>query len=202
MKFTLKKTQGAVIRCQAKWAEFAEKPTKYFLNLEKSRFNKKTILRMSDKEGKIITNEKQILEEINCFYQKLYSKPNQNEWDMNKYMEKLDYPKIEQKMKEELEKPIDEKELGEALMLLKNSKSPGVDGLPADFYKVFWIKLKRFFHELVLEIIAEGKFHLSARRGIICLLEKLNKNLLNLENYRPITLLCADFKIVDKVIAM
>ena len=36
-----KKTQAAILRCKANWSELAEKPTKYFLNLEKANFNKK-----------------------------------------------------------------------------------------------------------------------------------------------------------------
>ena len=35
------KAKGAIMRCRKNWHELAEKPTKYFLNLEKSNFNKK-----------------------------------------------------------------------------------------------------------------------------------------------------------------
>ena len=53
-----------------------------------------------------------------------------------------------------------------------------------------------------MEILDKEKFHISARRGVISLLEKLGENLLKIDNWRPITLLCADFKIVDKVFAL
>ena len=32
---TEEKTKGAILRCKANWLEAAEKPTKYFTNLEK-----------------------------------------------------------------------------------------------------------------------------------------------------------------------
>ena len=54
-KLTAIKTQGAMLRCRQRWADMAEKPTKYFLNLEKANYNKKTIHRLySVKEKKIV----------------------------------------------------------------------------------------------------------------------------------------------------
>ncbi len=38
----------------------------------------------------------------------------------------------------ELGGPISEAELCTALRSLESGKAPGIDGLPVDFYKVFW----------------------------------------------------------------
>ena len=175
-----KKTQGAVLRCRANWEEFAEKPTKYFLNLEKANFNKKTILRLETEEGQIINEEKQILTEMNQFYEKLYRKrPVQID---DNYVRDCDYPQPDEQERSNLNAPVELLELGLAVKSLKNNKAPGTNGIPIDFYKMFWKKLKLFFLELIKEIMQEGQFHLSARRGIITLLEKLGKNPLFLAN--------------------
>ncbi len=36
------KTKGCIIRCKTKWYDEGEKPSKYFINLEKRNFNSKT----------------------------------------------------------------------------------------------------------------------------------------------------------------
>ena len=41
-----------------------------------------------------------------------------------------------------LEGPVTLAELGKALKHMKNNKTPGIDGFPAEFFKVFWCKLK------------------------------------------------------------
>ena len=39
---------------------------------------------------------------------------------------------------------LDVEEVSEALKSMKNNKTPGIDGIPADFLKVFWRQLKFF----------------------------------------------------------
>ena len=55
--------------------------------------------------------------------------------------------------------------------------------------------------ELYEEIIEEKELHLTARRGIISLLEKVNKNREKIGSWRPISLLSSDYKILSKLIA-
>ena len=66
-------TRGAILRSKARWYNEGEKNTKYFLNMQKRHFNKKTIKQLqSDKKGVINTDDK-ILQEAKSFYQNLYS---------------------------------------------------------------------------------------------------------------------------------
>ena len=53
------------------WIEQGEKPTKYFFNLEKRNHNHKTIKEFKYPEGKSVTKEEEILEEIESFYKEL-----------------------------------------------------------------------------------------------------------------------------------
>ena len=82
-----------------------------------------------------------------------------------------------------------------------NDKSPGLDGLPIEFYKTFWPDIKDYFMNSVKLAKNKSELSLSQRQGIISLLPKKGKNSLLLKNWRPLSLLNQDYKIIAKVIA-
>ena len=69
----IEKTKGAIFRSKAQWFNESEKPTKYFLNLEKTRSAAKGIVALKKENGQEIHNDKQIMKEIYDFYSKLYT---------------------------------------------------------------------------------------------------------------------------------
>ena len=84
---------------------------------------------------------------------------------------------------------------------MNNDKTPGEDGIPVDFYKVFWRQLKNTFMDMVEYNYTVGELHDSARKGILNLIPKANKDTRYIKNLRPITLLNTDYKIIGKTIA-
>ena len=84
---------------------------------------------------------------------------------------------------------------------MPNHKSPGSDGLPIDFYKVFWKYLSKPFLDCVRYTYSHGQFSDTQNEGIITLIPKPNRDTLQAANYRPITLLNSDYKIVAKVLS-
>ena len=80
-------------------------------------------------------------------------------------------------------------------------KSPGLDGLPAEFCRSMWDTIKLYFHELITEISKDKELTFSQKRGAIRIVFK-KQNRHNLKYYRPITLLNTDVKIITKVLAM
>ena len=78
-----------------------------------------------------------------------------------------------------------------------SEKTPGTDGLPCEFYKVFWNdigKLRLFSYDT-------GNLSISQRRGIVKLIPKKDDDLTSIKNWRPITLLNCDYKIASKAVA-
>ena len=65
-------TQGAIIRSRATWYEFGEGNNKYFLNLENSSKKKSTVRKFFNWEGKLTTDPKQVMNELEVFYSDLY----------------------------------------------------------------------------------------------------------------------------------
>ena len=62
----------AMFRSKCCWIENGERPTKYFFNLEKRNYNKKTIAELRLQDGSTTKNEKLILNHIEAFYKDLF----------------------------------------------------------------------------------------------------------------------------------
>ena len=84
---------------------------------------------------------------------------------------------------------------------MKNGKSPGTDGLPAEFYKFFWLDLGADMTTSFNYAFSIGMLSISQRRRIISFIPKKNKDKSLLENLRPISPLNIDYKSLTKVIA-
>ena len=84
---------------------------------------------------------------------------------------------------------------------MQDGRSPGNDGLSAEFYKEFWHEIKAPFIESILHAKQFGQLSTSQRQAIICLIEKRDKDKTKIGNWRRISLLNVDFKILSKVLA-
>lgn len=99
-----------------------------------------------------------------------------------------------------MEQPISIEELSIALSDLNNNKTLGIDSLSSEFYKHFWELLAQPLLNAFLFALENGMLHMSARRGVISLIPKKDRDNRCIENWRPITLLCIDYKILAKVL--
>ena len=85
--------------------------------------------------------------------------------------------------------------------LLQKNKTPGSDGLTAEFYLCFWNDVVGPSIDCYNDAYQKGEMSISQRRGVISLIPKKNKDNLLLKNWRPISLLNTDYKIATKCIA-
>ena len=79
-------------------------------------------------------------------------------------------------------------------------KSPGIDGLTPNFYKHFWPLFGTRLTHVYNYTLRTGRLSVSQRRGVISLLFKKGDRTV-LKNWRPITLLTTDYKILTKALA-
>lgn len=82
----------------------------------------------------------------------------------------------------------------------QKNKTPGSDGLSAEFYVCFWKTIGADFCDVVKEIFDGKRISESMREGIITLIFKKGDRG-DMENWRPITLLNVDYKAVAKIVA-
>ncbi|CAM5082206.1 unnamed protein product [Eretmochelys imbricata] len=92
-------------------------------------------------------------------------------------------------------------EFSEALCRMPTNKSPGVDGLTVEFYHVFWDVLGPDLVTVWAESLQSGVLPLLCRRAVLSLLPKKG-DLCDLRNWRPVSLLSTDYKIVAKAISL
>ena len=202
----IKLNQGAQIRAGLKWAEEGERCTKYFLSLEKSRRVTNTIYKIKKSNGIETSNEVEIIREIKSFYQSLYrdtSNACDVEVSFKDFTEGMAVPSLSEEQSERVEAKIQETEILEALKKMKNGSSPGTDGIPVEFYKVFWSDIKDFLEQSFRHSFESGVLSPSQRHGVISLLHK-GKELTrdDLGNWRPLSLTNVDYKLIAKVFAL
>ena len=200
------RARGIILRSKVQWTEEGEKNTSYFLRLEKNNYCNKLITKLNVDEN-IITDPKEILEEGRKFYHTLYSDntnliSNQRRDEVIDNFTKSEYlPKLSEIEKNQCEDVLTEGELLKSIKAFKNGKTPGTDGLTAEFYKFFWLDIKGYLLASIRFALENGIMSLEQRRAIISLLPKKEKNRIFLKNWRPISLLNVDYKILAKALA-
>ena len=84
---------------------------------------------------------------------------------------------------------------------MKNNKSPGSDGISAEFYKIFWTDIKEYVVNSLNYSLDTNNLTELQKQSIITLLPKTGKDTLLIDNWRPVSLLNVDYKIATKAIA-
>ncbi len=196
-KFVSEKTKGHMFRSKVKWYKEGEKSSKYFFNLEKANYSKKVMKTTYLADGSRTKDPNKILKEQRNFFTRLLTSNENVDFDLD-----CDgIPKLNERDKKMLEKDITIGDLYFALKDCKNDKTPGCDGLPVEFYKMFWPLIKDVLHDAITYAYKKQSLHISARRGIISLIPKKDKDLNYIKNWRPLTLLNTDYKILAKTLA-
>ena len=91
-----------------------------------------------------------------------------------------------------LEAPISDAEHKKAVMHFKPDKTPGVDGMVSAFYQEHWDIIRTYYVKAIEGAFSAGKLHISARRGVLSLIPKKDKDILHIKNWRPLTMLTID----------
>lgn len=68
---------------------------------------------------------------------------------------------------------------------------PGIDGLPAEFYKAFWSVIGQDLLEMLNASVAGENLPQSCRNAVLALVPKKG-DLTDLKQWRPLSLLCID----------
>ena len=137
-----------------------------------------------------------------CFL-KNYLKGNLEKRNMHtiNFLEIFHLSTSSQERKKICNKEISEQGVILAMKSFSNNKSLGNDGLTEEIYETFREELKQLFMNSWNQANVSKKLVTSQRQAVIKLLEKKDKDQRLISNWRPISLLNVDYKIVSKIFA-
>ena len=105
--------------------------------------------------------------------------------EMDKFLEKYNFAKLNQEEIENLNRYITTMEMETVTGYLLANKSPGPDCFTAEFYQKFREELTPILLKLFQKIAEEGKVPNSFYEATITLIPKPDKEATKKENYRP-----------------
>ena len=129
--------------------------------------------KLLDDEGNIITNQRDILDQIKYYYKKLCISTNPDKQNLNDYIYRT---KLESKVKQEdmnvCDGQLSVEECTEAIFKMKLNKSPGIDGLTVECYRTFWESIKYLIVFILHMCHEDRQLSFSQRTSVLTLLFK------------------------------
>ena len=190
---------GAKLRAKTPSFEFGEPSISFLKKLEKFSGEKNTIYSLEDEKGELKNGSENVIKICHSFYKDLYTMEPEDEVAQDELLSKIDV-KVSIEYLSILESEITEDELFQSLKDLQPNKAPGPDGLTTTFFIKFWHLLKPHYIACIQEILREDELSEMQKRGAIRIgFKKGDRS--RLANYRPITLLNVDLKILTRLLS-
>ena len=121
--------------------------------------------------------------------------------EMDRFLEKYNFPKLNQEEIEYLNRHMTSTEIEIVNRNLPANKSSGPDGFIAEFYQKFREELIPILLKLLKQFAEEDKLMNSFYEDTITLIPTPDNHATKKENYRPISLMNIDAKILSKILA-
>ena len=154
--------------------------------------------------GNEVTEPKKILKELHNYFSKVFTSKLaafNGDFDSIFLNNNIFMPKLDEEAKIALDVRLTLLELETAMKEMLFNKTPGSDGIPVEFYILFWEKIKYYLLDSINAALIKGSMSQTQKEGIINLLRKKDKDSLFLKNWRPLTMLNVDYKILAKTLA-
>ena len=139
--------------------------------MEKNQINK-----IRNENGEIITDNTEIQRFRRDYYQQLYANKMDNLEDVDEFLEKCNFTKLNQEEIENLNRPMTSTEIETVIRKLPANKSPRPDGFTAEFYQKLSKDLTLILLKLFQKIAEEGELLNSFYEATITLIQKPDKD--------------------------
>ena len=198
------KYKGAHSHKALRKVELEERCAKPFFNKYKPNLRKKPISHLYQMNGtqptdQLTSSTEEMLQASSGYYEALMCEKPSDLTASKPLLDEISKRPIPKSAANALEGSITVSEARKAIRSMAKGKAPGPDGLHAEFYKIHEHLLITRLTQAYNEMHQEGTLTPSMREGNIILLYK-KKDPYDIRNYRPITLLNTDYKILAKIL--
>lgn len=198
------KAEGALRFLNRKYYEHGNKASRLLaFQLRKNQSNRIIGKIKCNHTSQILTQPNDITKTFAEYYKKLYEEQSMSEKreKVESFLRPIKMTKLRQEDADKLTSSVTQEEIRKSILKLKNGKTPGVDGLPGEYYKIFINELTPVLCKVYNYALTKGDPPGSWSEAIITVLPKENKDPTLCSSYRPISLLCVDMKILTSIIA-
>ena len=187
------------IKTQPKF-EHCEPDIDFYANLERKSSKKRVITHLKNAGGITMYDNDHLKDIATEFYTDLYDVKQSDDEIARKLLQNVD-KEISLDEKVSMDRLITKEELRIVVMKLRRNKSPGPDGIPAEFYQRFWHHIEGMYFEFIREV-ERTSLPSEKNSSVTCLIYKNKGDIGLLSYYRPIALMNVDVKILTKLLSM
>ena len=191
--------KGVKVRTRLQDTLNGENISSYLIAKQKELASNKIITCLTTENDIILNNHQDIHHHASDFYKTLYSKSSCNTEKQNHFLSYINN-ELNDEDRQMLSAPITKDEIYKIITDISSNKTPGIDGIPIEFYMELWSDISEDILEMFNNVLHSGVLTRSQRRAIINIIPK-NLDSTYITNFRPISLLCVDYKILSKLLS-
>ena len=190
--------QGTILRSRVQTVSEHEHVSVVHIVKERKNSHMKLIQRLKTEDGMMVRTKSEMLNTCVMHFQKLFShKPT----DCERYLEDQNLAEVPVTMRSAIESDISVEEIRSVISDTSVNRAPGRDGLSYEVYKEIIDICESDLKDVYNEILSGQIQNLSLfTEGIIILIPK-SRDAVSLSQFRPITLLNCDNKILMKILS-
>lgn len=167
------KASRLIFKAKARWTCLGEKPSAYFLGLEKRLSKDKCISSLKDENGRTLTSPLNILAYECRYFSDIYTEDP----DRLDPVQDLPLPVDEvTRITASINLPFTYRDFHSALNDLNKNKSPGSDRITPEFYLAFWDILHQLYYDNIMFSLDKGTLSQEQRAGVITLIPKKDQD--------------------------
>ena len=176
-----------------------ETPTTHHIIKNRKRQEIRMIGEIRDDNDELQETSKTIMKAFTYHFQRAFQPIEVQAESIKKSLHRLTHS-ITPELNDALLAPILLEELKTAIAQGRPNKAPGVDGIGLEFYRMGWDIIQTELLQIMNNMYSNEPLRAHQARGLMVYIPK-KPNPIRITEYRPLTLLNSDYKILARVIA-